>query len=133
MLFQQIQLGIPAIWIKTTDPYRLEENIISFDKRTYFTISKDGFSQNVNFQWKPVLVSIPAPEEGAPPMVKTTTDLSLSFDYMFNSPDVKDLSKSFIFNLVGDPKAFANEFSGLISSLHSDYRKSFKSDDISLR
>jgi AAA+ superfamily predicted ATPase len=132
MLFQQIQLGIPAIWIKTTDPYRLEENIISFDKRTYFTISKNGFSQNINFQWKPVLVSIPAPEEDAPPMIKTTTDLSLSFDYMFNSPDVKDVPKSFIFNLVGDPKSFANEFSGLISSLHSDYRKSFKSDDISL-
>ena len=132
MLFQQIQLGNPAIWIKTTDPYRLEENITSFNKRSYFTINKDGFCQFIDNKWKPVLVSIPNPDDPASPIITKTTDLSLSFDYMLNSPDLKDHSKTFLYHLVGDPASFAQNFAGLISSAHYEYRLSFKSDDLSL-
>jgi len=132
MLFQQIQMGNPAIWIKTTDSYRLEENIVSFDKRTYFTINKDGFCQFVNNKWKPVLVSIPNPENPSSPIVTTTFDLSLSFDYILNSENLKSHSKTFIYHLIDDPDSFSKNFTPLISSSHYEYRLSFKSDDITL-
>ena len=130
MLFHQIQLGIPAIWIKTTDPFRLEENITSFSKREYFTINHEGFSQYINNKWKPVLVSIDNPENPNEKIIKTTSDLSLSFDYMFNSEEVKNKSKTFIYHLIGDVSQFSPQFAGLISSLHSQYRSSFKDDNL---
>ena len=132
MLLQQIQLGIPSIWIKTTDPYRIEEYITSFAKRKYFTILPEGFSQFVDGQWKQILVSIPEPSDPSVLMHKTTTDLSLSFDYMLNSKEVKDSPKTFIYHHIGDPAAFVSQFAGFISSLQSQYRSSFKNDDLSL-
>ena len=131
MLFQQVQLGIPAIWVKTTDPYRLQDALVSFEKRNFFTIQPDGFSRYINGAWKPVLVSIPNPDNPSEPIIKTTTDLSLSFDYLLNSLDVKDLTKTFIHNLVGDTANFTAMFAPFISSLHSKYRSSFKNDDLS--
>lgn len=130
MLFQQIQLGIPAIWVNTTDPYRLEENITSYAKRGYFTINHEGFSKYVDNKWKPILVSIDHPEIPGEKIVKTTSDLSLSFDYMLNSEETKNNPKTFIHHLVGDPAEFSGQFAGLISSLHSQYRSSFKNDDL---
>lgn len=132
MLFQQIQLGIPAIWIKTTDPFRLEESITSFSKRTYFTIGKDGFSRYIENSWKPVLISFDDPENPLKKINKTTFDLSASFDYMFNSKEVSNLSKTFIYHHIGEAANFSAQFSGLLTSLHSQYRNSFKNDDLSL-
>lgn len=129
MLFQQIQLGIPAIWVKTTDPFRIEENVTSFDKRTFFTINKDGFCQFVNGTWKPVLVTIDGPDEK---IVTTTSDLSLAFDYMLNSEEVNSFSRTFVYHLIGDPSNFTAQFAPFVSSMHSQYRMSFKNDDLSL-
>jgi AAA+ superfamily predicted ATPase len=132
VLLNQIQLGIPAIWVKTDDPFRLEDYIVSFSKRKYFTISNNNFSQYVNGSWKPVLISIENPEDPNDKIVKTTGDLSLSFDYMLNNEEVKNLPRSFIFHHVGDPASFETQFSNFIVSLHSQYRSSFKNDDLSL-
>jgi len=132
MLHQQIQLGIPAIWIKTTDPFRIEENILSISKRDFFSITKDGFSHYSDNVWKPILVSISNPEDSSSPIIKTTTDFSVSFDFLFNSPDFKDRPKTFINHLVSDPNSFAMMFAPFIANLHSDYRNSFKKDDLSL-
>lgn len=132
MLFQQIQIGTPAIWIKTTDPYRLEDTITSFDKRSYFTINKNGFSHFTSGKWKPILVTIPNPEDPSNPLVSTTTDISLSFDYLVNSPDFKDHTKTFIHHHIGDPKGFSMMFGSFVSSSNYDYRTSFMSDDLTL-
>lgn len=132
MLHQQIQLGIPAIWIKTIDSFRIEENILTISKREFFSITKDGFSHFSENKWKPVLVTIPNPEDPANPLVTTTTDLSVSFDFLFNSPLFKDRPKTFIHHLVGDPNSFATMFAPFIANLHSQYRTSFKQDDLSL-
>jgi AAA+ superfamily predicted ATPase len=129
MLFHQIQLGIPAIWVKTTDPFRLEENVTSFEKRTFFTITKDGFSQFIDGTWKPVVVTIDGPDEK---ITTTTSDLSLAFDYMLNNEETKSFRKTFIHHLIGDPASFSNQFAPLVSSLHSQYRLSFKNDDLDL-
>jgi ATP-dependent 26S proteasome regulatory subunit len=132
MLLQQIQLGIPAIWIKTTDPFRLEEYITSFSKREYFTILPDGFSRFVDGVWKQVLVSLDDPDNPENKIHKTTTDLSVSFDYMINSKEVKDLPRTFVYHHIGDPNSFTTQFAGFINSLHSQYRSSFKTDDLTL-
>lgn len=130
VLFNQIQLGFPAIWVKTLDSYRLEENILALDKRTYFTINKDGFSQFVDNQWKPVLVAIDSPEDSNQKIYKTTSDISLAFDYMLNTNSLKSVQKTFINHFLGDPANFFMMFGGLISSLHSEYRTSFKTDNL---
>ncbi len=130
MLLQQIQLGIPAIWIKTTDPYRIEEYITSFSKRNYFTILPNGFSRFVDGNWKQVLVELPDPNDNNAKMYKTTNDLSVSFDYMLNSKEVKDISKTFIYHHIGDENAFVTQFAAFITNLHSQYRTSFKNDDL---
>lgn len=134
MLFQQLQLGVPAIWIKTTDPYRLEDMITAFQKRNYFTIGKDGFSQFINDTWKPVLISMPDPNSSDQDATipKVTYDLSVSFDYMLNSKETAGMLKTFIHHHIGDAASFSSQFANLISSLHSQYRRSFKQDDLSL-
>lgn len=131
MLFNQIQLGFPAIWVKTLDPYRVEENILSLDKRNYFTITKDAFSAFVDNTWKPVIVQIDNPEDPSQKISKTTSDISVAFDYMFNDESLKSIPKTFIHHFLGDPNNFAMMFGGFISSLHSEYRTSFKNDDLS--
>jgi ATP-dependent 26S proteasome regulatory subunit len=132
VLLQQIQLGIPAIWTKTTDPYRLEEYITSFSKRNYFTILPDGFSRYIDGVWKKVLVELPHPSDPDQKMHTTTNDLSVSFDYMLNSKEVKDISKTFIFHHIGDEASFVTQFAPFISNLHGQYRSSFKNDDLNL-
>lgn len=131
MLLQQLQLGVPAIWVKTTDPFRVEEYITSFSKREYFTISSDGFSRFINGSWKPVLISIDDPNDSSNKIHKTTHDLSLSFEYMLNAKEVKDSSRTFVYHQIGDPAGFVDQFANFIASLHSQYRSSFKNDDLS--
>ena len=59
MLFSQIKLGIPSIWLKSSDVYRSIETISDFDNRDYFTIDNaKGFSKFVDGQWKSILVEI---------------------------------------------------------------------------
>ncbi len=130
MLFNQIQLGFPAIWVKTYDSYRLEENILALDKRVYFTINKDAFCQYIDNKWKPVIVSLDHPDNPGEKIHKTTTDISLAFDYMFNTDSLKSAPKTFINHFLGDPSSFLMMFGGLITSLHSDYRSAFKNDDL---
>lgn len=130
MLLKQIQLGFPAIWVKTTDPYRLEEFVTSFSKRHYFTINNEGLSRYVNGKWKPILISLDNPDNPGEKISKTTFDLSVSFEYILNSEETKDISKTFIFHLNGPADAFQQQFAGLVSSLHANYRKAFVNDDI---
>jgi len=132
MLFQQIQIGTPAIWVKTVDPYRIEDLITSFAKRSYFTINKNGFSHFVSGKWKPLLITIPNSESPSNPIVTTTADVSVAFDFMKNSPDFKDHTKTFIHHQHGDPKAFSMMFGSYIASSSYEYRSSFMNDDISL-
>jgi ATP-dependent Zn protease len=128
MLYQQIQLGVPAIWITSQDFPRMLQYVTSFKNRTYYTIHNGVFSQFVNNSWKPVLVTITNPENGEKNQV-TTNDISVSFQYLIES-ETKS-SSTFIFQSFNDPKEMASKISGMVASLSNDYRESFMNDDLS--
>jgi ATP-dependent 26S proteasome regulatory subunit len=129
VLFQQIQLGNPAIWVKTTDSSRLEEFVTSFNKRQYFTIGSSGFSKFVDGKWKPVLVTIPNPNDPGTTIPVTTTDLSVAFDYLLHSKETENMAITFICNVIGATQGFEQQFGHLIADLHTQYRKAFFADD----
>ena len=79
MLFNQIKLGYPSLWIKSTEFDRLINSIVQYNFREYFTIDTEkGFSQYIDGSWKPVLVDIPDPEQGGT-ILTTPFDLSLCY------------------------------------------------------
>lgn len=83
MIFSQIQLGLPSIWLKTSDIYRSIENIINFDNRDYFTINTDkGFSKFIDNQWKSILVEIPDRENPDRTIETITHDFTVAYHYM---------------------------------------------------
>ncbi len=134
MIFSQIQLGMPSIWLKTSDIYRSIENITNFDNRDYFTINIDkGFSKYIDEQWKSVLVEIPDRDNPNEKIETITHDFTVAYQYI-KSDKNKLLSKksTFIYVVPTKPDELVGMYAGLISSLQEKYRQSFWSDDIDL-
>lgn len=134
MIFSQIQLGMPSIWLKTSDIYRSIENIINFDNRDYFTINTDkGFSKFIDNQWKSILVEIPDRENPDQTIETITHDFTVAYHYM-NSDKTGLVSKksTFIYVVPTKPDELVGMYAGLISSLQEKYRQSFWLDDLSL-
>jgi len=128
MLFQQIQLGVPAIWLTSQDFPRMLQYVTSFKNRTYYTMHNGVFSQFVDNNWKPVLVTITNPDNGEKSQV-TTADMAVSFQYLIESESKS--SSTFIFQSFNEPKEMAGKVAGMAASLSSDYRDSFMNDDLS--
>lgn len=134
MIFSQIQLGMPSIWLKTSDIYRSIENITNFNNRDYFTIdSNKGFSKFVDNQWKSILVDIPDRDNPDETIETITYDFTVVYQYM-NSDKSGLVSKksTFIYVVPTKPDELVAMYAGLISSLQEKYRKSFWSDDTDL-
>jgi AAA+ superfamily predicted ATPase len=128
MLYQQMQLGVPALWIQTKDFIRVSELVLKFKSRNYYTITNGAFSLYADGKWKPILVKLTDPSTSD--TIETTTDnIAVAIDYVENQPNKS--SSTFIINSLEDPKKTASEISGLINHLSSIYRSSFMSDDIS--
>ena len=52
MLFDEIKLGYPALWLKTTEFSRAAESLISYDFRDFYTIDfESAFSKYVDGSW----------------------------------------------------------------------------------
>ena len=112
MLYQQMQLGVPALWIQTRDFVRVSELILKFKSRNYYTITNGAFSSYVDGKWKPVLVKLTDPNTSD--IIETTTDnLAVAIDYVEKQQNKG--SSTFIINSIEDPKKTASEISGLAS------------------
>ena len=134
MIFSQIQLGTPSIWLKTSDIYRSVENVTNFNNRDYFTIDSDkGFSKFIDNQWKSILVEIPDRENPDQTIETITYDFTVAYQYM-NADKSGLVSKksTFIYIVPTKPDELVSMYAGLLSSLQEKYRKSFWSDDIDL-
>jgi len=132
MLFSQIKLGVPAIWLKTSDIYRSLEAIIAFEERSYYMIdNRKGFSQYVNGVWKSVIVEMPNPQSDNPSdtIESITYDFSVAYQYL-NSNKLVSKKSTFLYTLSSKPDELVAMYSGLLSNSHSQYRQSFWSDDL---
>jgi len=133
MLFSQIKLGIPSIWLKTPDIYRAVDSIIAFDTRDYYTIDgQNGFSKYVDNVWKPVIVEIPDNQSENPmaTIEVITTDFSVAYQYLLEQRESKQVT--FIYPIFSKPDEVVALYANLIASLQYQYRTSFWSDNLDL-
>ena len=132
MLYSQLQLGVPNIWLKTPDAYRAIESVLNFSNRSYFMIdSQKGFSQWVANQWLPILVEIPNPNNPDETMETTTFDFSLAYHTLTTDIKYKATPCTFIYPVVSKPEELLNTYAGLFFNNRNKYRNSFWSDDLS--
>lgn len=128
MLHEQIQLGVPALWVTTKDYHRLTDMVLSNTSRDFYTIDKGSFSKFENDAWKPVLVQVsnPASEDGGK-MTVTTGSFEVAVQYLF---DLETKNKStFLVYSFDDAAKTASQYASFVNSLMSDYRRSFMKDD----
>ena len=127
MLFDEIKLGYPALWLKTTEFSRAAESLISYDFRDFYTIDfESAFSQYVDGSWKTVLIETLNPETNER-VAQSTFDPSVSLDYFINLKSEKPVT--FILSIIGKPDMTLPPYMSFIASLNSKYRKNFWTDD----
>lgn len=132
MLYAQMQLGIPAIWLKTQDIYRARETVLAFNKRDYYTIdSQSGFSKFVDGEWKSVLIKMQDPEKDNMMVDRVVDDFSVAWPYLLALPQDEQSRVSFIHVVNFKPDNLMMHFAGILSSAHESYRSAFWKDDLS--
>jgi AAA+ superfamily predicted ATPase len=129
MLYQQIQLGVPAIWVTTKDFHRLTDMILSSSLRNFYTIDKGVFSKYENNSWKPVLVQMPSPQSDDPnvQIAVTTGSFEVAVQYLSEQEDKNQ--STFLLYSFDDAAKTASRFASFTNSLMSDYRRSFMTDN----
>ena len=129
MILEQIQLGAPAVWIKSDDIYRISDYILFSKLRNFYSIAPDlGFSQHIDGQWKQILVDFPHPENPSQTIQKTTFDFSLGYEYLKTNSLLA--SSTFVHVLPGDPKPFLEAFGAVLATGGYSYRNAFYADDL---
>jgi len=129
MLFNEIKLGYPSLWLKTTESTRAIQSLTTYDFRTFFTIDFElGFSQYIKGTWKTILIDILNPETEQ--IVPTATfNSAVAMDYLMKTKFEKPIT--FISNLLGKPDEALAPYIPFISFLNSNYRTNFWLDDVS--
>lgn len=128
MLFSQIKLGFPSIWVKSIDPYSTIDSIVTFNSRSYFTIDPvKGFSQYKNNSWKTVLVDMPNPNNPEETIKKPTFDFVVANEFLDTYEP--GTNKTFLFNIFAKPEEFLGAYAGLFNSAIMNYRNAFWAND----
>lgn len=128
MLFSQIKLGFPSIWVKSIDPYSTIDSIVTFNSRSYFTIDPvKGFSQYKNNSWKTVLVDMPNPDNPEETIKKPTFDFVVANEFLDTYEP--GTNKTFLFNIFAKPEEFLGAYAGLFNSAIMNYRNAFWAND----
>lgn len=129
MLYSQIKLGHPALWVKSVDPYSTMDTIVNFNFRSYFTIDPiKGFSEYKNGSWMPILVDMPNPENPEQSVKKVTFDFIVANEFLSNYKP--DSQKTFLFHIFAQPQEFLATYAGLFNSASASYRQAFWSNDL---
>ena len=129
MLFSQIKLGYPTLWIKSVDSFKAIESIINYPSRIYFTLDPvKGFCEYKNQTWKPVLVDMPNPDEPGTTIKRTTFDFVVANDFL--STYLEDRPKTFVFNIFAQAEEFVGSYAGLFNNAMMNYRDAFWSNDL---
>ena len=128
MLFSQIKLGYPSLWVKSVDTFKTIESIVNFDSRAYFMINSSGFSQYVDGVWKPVLVPMPNPNNPEEQIFTSTYDFTVANEFLKSYET--NLPKTFIFNIFAQHNEFVSTFAGIFNNATMQYRDAFWSNDV---
>lgn len=127
MLFNELKLGYPSLWLKTTEPFRAIQDLVSYDFRDFYTINFElGFSKYVDGTWKTILVESIDPESGTR-INKSTFDPTVSLDYVLKLDSPKPIT--FLMPILGKPESFLIPYISFISYLNNKYRDNFWADD----
>lgn len=130
MLFSQIKLGYPTLWVKSIDSFKTIESIVNYPGRVYFTIdSNKGFSEFKNGKWMPVLVDMPNPNNPEELIKKPTFDFVVANEFL--ATYLPDSSKTFIFNIFAQAQEFVGSYAGLFNNATMQYRDAFWTNDLS--
>lgn len=130
MLFNKIRLGVPNIWVKTQDPFKVFDQITSFQKdRNYFTIDfTKGFSKYTNGSFKPFMVPNPAHAENPDlPQYVAPHDPMLCIHHL--TTEEKGLNTLILF-MTGTGQDFVSAISGFLLMAQKNYRDSFWNDSL---
>lgn len=131
MLFSQIKLGVPSIWLKSTDHARTLESIIKFNDRSFYTIDPiKGYSKFVNNEWKSVLVPMPSPEDPSVMREVITFDFTVAYTHLLDELKKTKESSTFLYTVYTKPDGMMEMFSGIIAMNNSQYRSAFWTDDL---
>lgn len=129
MLFSQIKLGYPTLWIKSIDSFKTIESIVNYSNRVYFTIdSTKGFSEFKNGKWMPVLVDMPNPQDPDQLIKKPTFDFVVANEFL--DTYLPDSPKTFIFNIFAQAQEFVGSYAGLFNNATMQYRDAFWNNDL---
>ena len=83
MLFTQIKLGYPSLWVKSIDSYTTIDTIVNFNFRSFFMIdSTKGFCEYKNGEWKPILLDMPSPDNPEQMVKRTTFDFVVANEFL---------------------------------------------------
>lgn len=128
MLFDEIKLGYPALWLKTTEFSRAAESLVSYNFRNFYTIDfESGFSQYVDGAWKTILIESINPENGET-VNQSTFDPSVSLNYLLNLKSDKPIT--YLLPILGKPDSVLPPYISFVASLNDKYRKNFWLDNI---
>jgi len=128
MLFNEIKLGHPALWLKTIEFSRAIEALTKYNFRDFYTINyESGFSIFKDNIWKTILIDMPVPDSDYT-IPKATFDPSVSLDYLLKNSSEK--SFTYIIPITGKPDSFLPPYISFVSSLVDKYRENFWKDDI---
>jgi len=126
-MLNEIKIGYPALWIKTTEYSRVISNIVSFDFRDYYMIDpQQGLSKYVDSDWKPVLVEF-TDESGTVAHVHTY-DLSIAVNHIKNNTVSGGKAPTFLLPIHGKPEVNLFRYVPMVYQLVEKYRKSFWTD-----
>lgn len=130
MIFDDIKLHYPNIWIQDNDPDRIIDIITTTISKEYFTIDyANGFSRFVDGTWKPVVVANPAFEATGISHV-TTHDPSVAFHYLHEQHRVDPKPRAFIYFVNGSPEMIVGAFAGQLANMRQQYRQAFWANDL---
>lgn len=130
MIFDDIKLHYPSIWVQDDDPMRIVDIITTTIPKDYFMMNFDrGFSQLIDGEWKPILVENPAFEESGIKYI-TTHDFSVAMDYLHSQHETDPKPRAFINLVVSDPMLTAMHNSPLLNGLRNEYRSAFWANDM---
>lgn len=130
MIFDDIKLHYPNIWIKDDDPSRITDIISSVIPKEYYTFDMAlGFSQLVDGEWKPVLVKNPAHEVTGISHI-TTFDFSVAVTYLDDLHKTSPALRSIVIPVVGPAQQAIFGYLPYLANLRNQYRQAFWSNDI---
>lgn len=132
MVFDDIKLHYPNIWIQDVDSSRIVDIIsATIDKEYYMMDFVKGFSKLCGNEWKQVLVENPHYQTTGGERYAVTFDVTVALHYLNELHKNSPALRSLFVNVILDPAMQVGAFVGHLFNLRNSYRKAFWNNDIS--